>query len=101
LSGITASSPASSLYIYWTCEQIIHTTSARTAASTLTKFSRPEHTGNMIFRNIGASILHGVRSQKTVGTETTHCVHTWKLMSGKVCTNLEFTKALSGLEKWW
>jgi hypothetical protein len=53
----------------------------------------------MIFRNIGASILHGVRSQKTIGTEEAPYVYIWKLMSGKFYTNLEFTKALSGLEK--
>jgi len=101
LSGITASSPASSLYIYWTCEQIIRTASALTVASTLTKFTHPEHAGSMIFRNIGASILHGVRSQMTVGTEATPCVYTWKFMSGKFCTNLEFTNVLCGLQKRW
>jgi len=51
----------------------------------------------MIFPNIGASVLHGVRSQKTVVTEETPCVYNWKLKSGKFYTNLEFTKVLSCL----
>lgn len=101
LPGITASFPPSSLYIYWTCEQIIQTASALTVASTLTKFSHPGHAGSMILRNIGVSILHGVRSQKTVGTEATPCVYTWKIMSGKFCTNLEFTNVPYNLQKRW
>jgi hypothetical protein len=33
-------------------------------ASTWNKFSHPENGGNMILRNFGANVLHGVRSQK-------------------------------------